>query len=124
MIVLLIAKSVGYCINPSIYAIILHLKGLPFLDANPEPWMRNFTAGELADVKPQVVTLRGVEKAARIVDVMRKQHAQWFPSCRLRGGTTGRSAELDGIVLRAHLVKVLKKGFPLIIFQLQRHISN
>ncbi|WKA04203.1 hypothetical protein VitviT2T_022260 [Vitis vinifera] len=76
MMVLLIAKSVGDCINPSIYEIILHLKGLPFLDANPEPWMRNFTAGELADVKPQVVTLRGVEKAARIVDVMRKQHAQ------------------------------------------------
>ena len=84
MIVLLIAKSVGDCINPSsyLYEIILHLKGLPFLDANPEPWMRNLTIGEFADAKPQVVTLRGVEKVARIVDVLRKQHAQWFPNCR------------------------------------------
>ena len=48
MIVLLIAKSVGDCINPSIYEIILHLKGLPFLDANPEPWMRNLIVGEHA----------------------------------------------------------------------------
>ena len=78
MIVLLIAKSVGDCINPSsyLYEIILHLKGLPFLDANPEPWMRNLTIGKFADAKPQVVTLRGVEKVARIVDVLRKQHAQ------------------------------------------------
>ncbi|KAE8706675.1 Chloride channel protein CLC-b [Hibiscus syriacus] len=45
MIVLLIAKTVGDSFNPSIYEIILELKGLPFLDANPEPWMRNFTVG-------------------------------------------------------------------------------
>ncbi|KAE8720142.1 Chloride channel protein CLC-a [Hibiscus syriacus] len=47
MIVLLIAKTVGDSFNPSIYEIILELKGLPFLDANPEPWMQNLTVGEL-----------------------------------------------------------------------------
>ncbi|PIN09796.1 Cl- channel CLC-7 and related proteins (CLC superfamily) [Handroanthus impetiginosus] len=61
MIVLLIAKTVGDCFNPSIYEIIFELKGLPFLEAHPEPWMRNITVGELADVKPAVVTLNGVE---------------------------------------------------------------
>ncbi|KAL6325334.1 hypothetical protein AAG906_023179 [Vitis piasezkii] len=113
MIVLLIAKSVGDCINPSIYDIILHLKGLPFLDANPEPWMRNLTVGELADAKPPVVTLRGVEKVARIVDVLRNTTHNGFPvvdeGVVPRVGLAIGATELHGIVLRAHLVKVLKK---------------
>ncbi|KAI3518243.1 hypothetical protein L1887_06761 [Cichorium endivia] len=50
MLVLLISKSVGDCFNPSIYEIILDLKGLPFLEAHPKPWMRNVTVGDLAAV--------------------------------------------------------------------------
>lgn len=113
MIVLLISKTVGDSFNPSIYEIILHLKGLPFLDANPEPWMRNLTVGELADAKPPVVTLHGVEKVARVVDVLRNTTHNGFPVVD-EGvvppvGLAEGATELHGLILRAHLVQVLKK---------------
>ncbi|KMT16976.1 hypothetical protein BVRB_2g041820 [Beta vulgaris subsp. vulgaris] len=113
MLVLLIAKSVGDCFNPSIYEIILELKGLPFLDANPEPWMRNISVGELADVKPPLVSLRGLEKVSRIVDVLKNTTHNGFPvidddvTIPTSDGTKAR--ELHGLILRAHLVAVLKK---------------
>ncbi|XP_027358165.1 chloride channel protein CLC-a-like [Abrus precatorius] len=113
MIVLLIAKTVGDSFNKSIYEIILHLKGLPFMDANPEPWMRNLTVGELVDVKPAVVSFRGVEKVANIVNALRNTTHNGFPvlDCGVVP-PTGRATEvteLHGIILRAHLIKVLKK---------------
>lgn len=113
MLVLLIAKTVGDCFNPSIYDIILDLKGLPFLDSNPESWMRNITVGELADVKPAVVTLCGVEKVGRIVDVLRNTTHNGFPvvdgETVASAGSASGATELHGMVLRAHLVLVLKK---------------
>lgn len=113
MLVLLISKSVGDCFNLSIYEIILELKGLPFLDANPEPWMRNITVGELADVKPPVVTLRGIEKVGRIVEVLKNTTHNGFPVVD-EGvvppvGLPIGATELHGIVLRTHLLLVLKK---------------
>lgn len=113
MLVLLIAKSVGDCFNLSIYEIILELKGLPFLDAHPEPWMRNITVGELADVKPPVVTLRGIEKVGRIVEVLKNTSHNGFPVVD-EGvvppvGLPIGATELHGIVLRTHLLLVLKK---------------
>lgn len=102
MLVLLIAKTVGDCFNPSIYDIILELKGLPFLDAHPEPWMRNITVGELADVKQTLITLSGIEKVGRIVEVLRNTTHNGFP-------IVDAGAELHGLVLRAHLILVLKK---------------
>ncbi|KAF8399937.1 hypothetical protein HHK36_015808 [Tetracentron sinense] len=113
MIVLLIAKTVGDSFNPSIYEIILDLKGLPFLDANPEPWMRNLTVSDLADAKPGVVTLCGVEKVARIVEVLRNTTHNGFPVVD-EGvvppmGLAIGATELHGLILRAHLVAVLKK---------------
>ena len=115
MLVLLIAKTVGDCFNPSIYEIILDLKGLPFLEANPEPWMRNITVGELADVKAPVVTLNGVEKVGRIVDVLTNTTHNGFPLVD-EGvippvGFAIGATELHGIILRAHLVLALKKWF-------------
>ncbi|KAI4348303.1 hypothetical protein L6164_009038 [Bauhinia variegata] len=113
MIVLLIAKTVGDCFNPSIYEIILHLKGLPFLDANPEPWMRNLTVGELVDVKPEVVALQGVEKVACIVDVLKNTTHNAFPvvdnGVIPPTGPADGAKELHGLILRAHLIQALKK---------------
>ncbi|KAL1553299.1 hypothetical protein AAHA92_13992 [Salvia divinorum] len=113
MIVILIAKTVGDCFNPSIYDIILELKGLPFLDAHPEPWMRNITVGELADHKPAVVTLSGIEKVGRIVEVLKNTTHNGFPVVDIGVvppmGSPNDAAELHGLVLRAHLILVLKK---------------
>ncbi|GER47495.1 chloride channel [Striga asiatica] len=101
MLVLLIGKTVGDCFNPSIYELILEMKGLPFLDAHPEPWMRNVTVGELVDVKPGVVSLSGVEKVSRIIEVLKNTTHNGFPV--VDGG------ELHGLILRSHLVLILKK---------------
>ncbi|GAB4847963.1 hypothetical protein Ancab_027025 [Ancistrocladus abbreviatus] len=118
MLVLLIAKTVGDCFNPSIYEIILELKGLPFLDANPEPWMRNITVGELADAKPPLVTLRGVEKVTRIVEVLRNTTHNGFPvvddNRAEENGHIAGVKELHGLILRSHLVAVLKMKWFLI----------
>ncbi|CAL1391446.1 unnamed protein product [Linum trigynum] len=114
MIVLLIAKSVGDSFNPSIYDIILELKGLPFLDANPEPWMRNFTVAELVDAKEPVVTLCGVEKVSKIVDVLRNTSHHGFPVVDEGvvpplGVAAAGATEIHGLILRAHLLQVLQK---------------
>ncbi|KAL6508191.1 hypothetical protein OROHE_021733 [Orobanche hederae] len=106
MLVILIAKTVGDCFNPSIYEIILELKGLPFLDAHPEPWMRNITVGELADAKPGVISLIGIEKVGRIVEVLRNTTHNGFPVVDSRVGSAN---ELHGLVLRAHLILMLKR---------------
>ncbi|XP_071731264.1 chloride channel protein CLC-a-like [Rutidosis leptorrhynchoides] len=110
MLVLLISKSVGDCFNPSIYEIILDLKGLPFLEAHPEPWMRNINVGELADIKPPVVTLSGIEKVGRIVDVLRNTtHNAFVVVDNVLVPGAGQVSEVHGLVLRAHLLLVLKK---------------
>ncbi|KAL2935570.1 Chloride channel protein CLC-b [Bienertia sinuspersici] len=120
MFVLLIAKSVGDCFNPSIYETILELKGLPFLDANPEPWMRNITVGDLADVKPPLVSLQGVEKVSRVVDVLKNTTHNGFPvidnEATILTSEQTKLMKLHGLVLRAHLVAALKKKW----FQQQR----
>ncbi|XP_068654252.1 chloride channel protein CLC-b [Aristolochia californica] len=113
MIVLLISKTVGDIFNPSIYEIILHLKGLPFLEAHAEPWMRNLSVGELAAAKPSVVTLHGVEKVAHLVEVLRNTTHNGFPvvdeGVVLPAGLPMGATELHGLVLRSHIIAVLRK---------------
>ncbi|XP_062202508.1 chloride channel protein CLC-a-like [Phragmites australis] len=106
MFVLLIAKTVGDAFNPSIYEIILDLKGLPFLEPKPEPWMKDLTVGELAAAKPRAVTLQVVEKVSTIVEVLRSTSHNGFP---VLDRPRPCVSELHGLVLRSHLVAVLKK---------------
>ncbi|PWA67488.1 Chloride channel ClC-plant [Artemisia annua] len=110
MLVLLIAKSVGDCFNKSIYEIILDLKGLPFLEAHPKPWMRNITVGDLATVKLPVVTLSGIEKVSRVVEVLQNTTHNGFPVVEnITVSHVGQVSEVSGIVLRTHLLLALKK---------------
>ncbi|XP_078447465.1 chloride channel protein CLC-b-like [Wolffia australiana] len=107
MIVLLIAKTVGDCFNPSIYEIILELKGLPFLQPNPEPWMRNLTVGELAAAKPAVVSVSSVEKVSRLMEVLTTTSHSGFPVVDRCARTM--ATELHGLVLRSHIIAALRK---------------
>lgn len=113
MLVLLIAKTVGDCFNPSIYEIILELKGLPFMEAHPEPWMRNIIVGDLVDAKPSVVTLNGIEKVGRIVEALKNTTHNGFPVLNSGivppMGLPNGVIELHGVILRAHLILALKK---------------
>ncbi|KAJ3671890.1 hypothetical protein LUZ60_007969 [Juncus effusus] len=105
MFVLLIAKCVGDAMNPSIYEIILDMKGLPFLDANPEPWMRNLTVEELAQVKPPVISLEVIEKVSKIMTILRNTCHNGFPVI----DQDSEVKEIHGLVLRSHLITILKK---------------
>ncbi|KAM0934902.1 putative CBS domain, chloride channel, voltage gated, chloride channel, core [Dioscorea sansibarensis] len=113
MLVLLISKTVGDGFNPSIYEIILELKGLPFLDAKPEPWMRNLTVGDLAAAKPSLVCLQGIEKVSNVVEVLKSTLHNGFPvvdqDFPSTAGAPSATTELHGIILRAHLIAVLRK---------------
>ncbi|GMH06838.1 hypothetical protein Nepgr_008678 [Nepenthes gracilis] len=102
-----------YCFNPIIYEIILELKGLPFIEANPEPWMRNINVAELADAKPPLFTLCGAEKVAQTVEVLRHTTHNGFPAVddnatQETGHITG-AMELHRLILRTRLVAALKK---------------
>ncbi|KAF6172028.1 hypothetical protein GIB67_029446 [Kingdonia uniflora] len=113
MFVLLIVKTVGDCFNPSVFEIILHLKGLPFLDAHPEPWIRNITVEKLTDAKPALVTLCGEEKVSRIVEVLKNTTHNGFPIVD-QGvfpsvGLPIGAMELKGLILKAPFVAMLRK---------------
>ncbi|KAL0014548.1 hypothetical protein SO802_001617 [Lithocarpus litseifolius] len=79
MIVLLIAKTVGDSFNPSIYEIILHLKGLPFLDAHPEPWMRDLTVDDGVvpplGIATEATEAHGIILRAHLLQALKKK---WF----------------------------------------------
>ncbi|XP_020525513.1 chloride channel protein CLC-a [Amborella trichopoda] len=107
MLVLLISKTVGDCFNPSIYEIILHLKGLPFLEAHAEPWLRNISVGNLIRAKEEIVSLSGVEKVSQVLAVLRNTTHNGFPVVDMP--PISPVPELHGMVLRAHLLEVLEK---------------
>ncbi|VAI54791.1 unnamed protein product [Triticum turgidum subsp. durum] len=90
----------------AIYEIILDLKGLPFLEPKPEPWMKDLTVGELAAAKPRTISLQVVEKVSTVLEVLQNTGHNGFPVVdRPRPGLS----ELHGLVLRSHLVAVLRK---------------
>ncbi|VAI43197.1 unnamed protein product [Triticum turgidum subsp. durum] len=95
----------------AIYEIILDLKGLPFLEPKPEPWMKDLTVGELAAAKPRTISLQVVEKVSTVLEVLRNTGHNGFPVVdRPRPGLS----ELHGLVLRSHLVAVLRKRWFLL----------
>ncbi|KAH9318966.1 hypothetical protein KI387_020735, partial [Taxus chinensis] len=47
MIELLVSKTIADCFNSSVYDKIVHLKGIPFLEAHAEPYMSQLTAGDV-----------------------------------------------------------------------------
>ncbi|KAL8108985.1 hypothetical protein AgCh_025179 [Apium graveolens] len=79
-------------------------------------WMRNITVGELVDVKPPVVTLRGIEKVGRIVEVLRNTTHNRFPVVDDREVPTGHLAtgkrELHGLVLSSPPFNSKKEMVP------------
>ena len=68
--------------------------------------MKDITVGELAAAKPRAVTLQVVERVSTVVEVLRSTPHNSFPVLdRPRPGVS----ELHGLVLRSHLMAVLRK---------------
>lgn len=104
MLVLLISKTVADAFNGNIYDLIMTLKGLPYLEAHVEPYMRQLTVGDVVTGPLQI--FHGFEKVANVVHVLKATRHNGFPV--VDEPPVSVSPVLFGLILRAHLLILLK----------------
>ncbi|ONI14595.1 hypothetical protein PRUPE_4G288000 [Prunus persica] len=104
MLVLLISKTVADNFNKGIYDQIVKIKGLPYLEAHAEPYMRHLVTSDV--VSGPLVTFSGIEKVGRILDALRTTGHNGFPV--IDEPPFSDAPELCGLVLRSHLLILLK----------------
>lgn len=104
MLVLLISKTVADNFNKGVYDQILQIKGLPYMDAHAEPYMRHLAARDV--VSGPLVTFSGVEKVGNILHALRTTMHNGFPV--IDEPPFSEAPELCGLVLRSHLLVLLK----------------
>lgn len=105
MLVLLVSKTVADAFNGNIYDLIMKAKGLPYLEAHAEPYMRQLTVGDV--VMGPLQLFRGIEKVGNIVHVLRTTRHNGFPV--IDEIPLSETSVLYGLILRAHLITLLKK---------------
>ncbi|KAF7820598.1 chloride channel protein CLC-c-like isoform X1 [Senna tora] len=104
MLVLLVSKSVADSFNKGVYDQILKIKGLPYLEAHAEPYMRNLIARDV--VSGPLITFSGIERVGNILHALRTTGHNGFPVIDEPPFTD--APELCGLVLRSHLLVLLK----------------
>ncbi|XP_062091468.1 chloride channel protein CLC-c-like isoform X2 [Humulus lupulus] len=104
MIVLLISKTVADIFNKGVYDQILKIKGLPYMEAHAEPYMRHLVAGDV--VSGPLITFSGIEKVGNVLHALRTTGHNGFPV--VDEPPFSASPELCGLVLRSHLLVLLK----------------
>ncbi|KAK1300108.1 putative chloride channel-like protein CLC-g [Acorus calamus] len=105
MLVLLISKTVADTFNSNIYDQIMKLKGLPYLEAHAEPYMRQLSVSDV--VTGPIQSFNGVEKVGNIVHVLKSTRHHGFPV--IDEPPFSDPPVLSGLVLRSHLLVLLKK---------------
>lgn len=105
MVVLLISKTVADTFDENIYDLIMKLKGFPYLETHAEPYMRQLTVGDVVTGPLQL--FHGIEKVSNIVHVLKTTGHNGFPV--IDEGPISDSPVLFGLILRAHLMTLLKK---------------
>lgn len=103
MLVLLISKTVADCFNDGVYDQIVKMKGLPFMEAHGEPYMRHLVARDV--VSGPLVTFAGVEKVGNIIHALKMTGHNGFPV--INEPPFSDAPELFGVVLRSHLLVLL-----------------
>ncbi|XP_048128175.1 chloride channel protein CLC-c isoform X2 [Rhodamnia argentea] len=104
MLVLLISKTVADSFNKGVYDQIVEMKGLPYMEAHAEPYMRNLVAGDA--VSGPLITFSGVEKVGNILCALKITRHNGFPV--INEPPFSEAPELCGLVLRSHLLVLLK----------------
>jgi chloride channel 7 len=104
MLVLLISKTVADNFNKGVYDHIVKLKGLPYMEAHAEPYMRHLVARDV--VSSPLVTFLGIEKVGNILHALRTTGHNGFPV--IDEPPFSDAPELCGLVLRSHLLVLLK----------------
>lgn len=106
MLTLLISKTVGDSFNDAIYDTHIHLKGIPFLEARPELFMRQFKAKDAVVHDP--VLLPAVDKVRNILRVLRDTPHNAYPVFEEAEPGTEAESVCHGLVLRRHILVLLK----------------
>lgn len=104
MLVLLISKTMGDMFNKGVYDQIVKLKGLPFMEAHPEPYMKHLIARDV--VTGPLITFSGVEKVGNILQALKSTGHNGFPV--IDEPPLSDAPELCGLVLRSQLLVLLK----------------
>ncbi|CAI9765287.1 unnamed protein product [Fraxinus pennsylvanica] len=103
MLVLLISKTVADSFNKGVYDQIVKMKGLPYMEAHAEPYMRQLVAGDVCS--GPLISFSSVEKVGNIVHALRMTRHNGFPVIDEPPFTD--APELCGLVLRSHLLVLL-----------------
>ena len=110
MLVLLVSKATADVtgILP-IYDLHIHIKKVPLLEASAERYFRHLTASDAKSNK--CVSFARVEKVGFIVDVLKSCNHNGFPVVDIHATDSNgqEQSSLLGVVLRNHLLVVLKK---------------
>ncbi|KAI3445553.1 hypothetical protein Pfo_002218 [Paulownia fortunei] len=104
MLVLLISKTVADSFNKGVYDQIVKLKGLPYMEAHAEPYMRHLAAGDVCS--GPLITFSGVEKVGNILHALQVTRHNGFPV--IDEPPFSDAPELCGLVLRSHLLVLLE----------------
>lgn len=104
MLVLLISKTVADCFNKGVYDQIVEIKGLPYMEAHAEPYMRHLVASDV--VSGPLFTFSGVEKVGNIVYALKTTGHHGFPV--IDDPPFSDAPQLCGLVLRSHLLLLLQ----------------
>ncbi|OAY47016.1 putative chloride channel-like protein CLC-g isoform X1 [Manihot esculenta] len=105
MLVLLVSKTMADAFNCNIYDLIMRAKGFPYLETHAEPYMRQLTVGDV--VTGPLHLFHGFEKVGNIVHVLQTTRHNGFPV--IDEPPFSESPVLCGLILRAHLIELLKK---------------
>ncbi|XWS41229.1 hypothetical protein CRYUN_Cryun17cG0063300 [Craigia yunnanensis] len=104
MLVLLISKTMGDIFNKGVYDQIVKLKGLPYMEAHAEPYMKHLVARDV--VSGPLIIFSGVENVGNILHALRTTGHNGFPV--IDEPPFSDAPELCGLVLRSHLLVLLK----------------
>ncbi|XP_057967246.1 putative chloride channel-like protein CLC-g [Malania oleifera] len=105
MLVLLTSKTVADAFSGNIYDLIMKMKGLPYLEAHAEPYMRQLMVGDV--VMGPLQLFHGIEKVSNVVHVLKSTRHHGFPV--IDESPNSDSPYMFGLILRAHLIALLKK---------------
>ncbi|XP_027357607.1 chloride channel protein CLC-c-like isoform X2 [Abrus precatorius] len=105
MLVLLVSKTVADNFNKGVYDQILKIKGLPYLEAHAEPYMRNLVTRDV--LSGPLITFYGIEKVGNILHALKTTGHNGFPV--IDEPPISDAPELCGLVLRSHLLVLLKE---------------
>ncbi|KAF7840176.1 putative chloride channel-like protein CLC-g [Senna tora] len=97
--------SLADAFNANIYDLIMKAKGFPYLETHAEPYMRQLTVGDVVTGPLQLFS--GIEKVRNIVFVLRTTGHNGFPV--IDEPPYSEVPVLFGVILRAHLLTLLKK---------------